>query len=507
MNYRPTLRRSSLALTTCLSLFGCSGSEEPDLHGEAELALLQVPADVACIRITAAGARTVERNLDVVPGANTVFNLTALPTGNVSFSGQAFSQACSSVGSNAPNWVGDPVSAVVTTSPPVQVTLSLRRNGRSTVGVDFEDDPVCALEGSACTTNAGCCTGLACTGGVCVDSAPARDVLFALITSDLSSIPIGPPPTTALEVVDLSAGTRLRTVALGQRSVASLAVLPGGARAYVSDATNNQIVLVDTSTGAETALIPLQGPRDLLLSADGSTLYAGSSASVVAITTATNTIQSSLPIGGDTPLGLALSPDGSRLAVPVSQGGSNVALRLLTTGPLLVPGPRIPLTGNVPGCATQVGDSVFASAGRVLVWDSNCDALYQVDVASGTQLAGQTIATGRDSGSSFNYNNALLYSASAARAYVFNESQRVLTFDPIAATFVPSGGFAASVVADALTPAGNAVYFAVARRFNGGLPDQLDRLDTATGTIARGVYTFSDPGKTARDLRILSLAP
>jgi len=48
---------------------------------------------------------------------------------------------------------------------------------------------------------------------------------------------------------------------------------------------------------------------------------------------------------------------------------------------------------------------------------------------------------------------------------------------------------------------------AVIHRFGGGGggADTLDRLDAATQTFQRAIYTFSDAGKSARDMRIVSV--
>src|SRR5436190_24338815 len=105
MNRRPTGGTSAalaLAMASVLGASGCGGQPEGatadgDQRGVAAFQLTQVPPDTACLRMTAAGARDVVRKLDVTAGQSTVFSMTGLPTGAVTFSADAFSEACAGV--------------------------------------------------------------------------------------------------------------------------------------------------------------------------------------------------------------------------------------------------------------------------------------------------------------------------------------------------------------------------------------------------------------------------
>jgi hypothetical protein len=136
-----------------------------------------VPADVRCIRLTAAGSRTVSRLFDVVSGASSVLVMNGVPVGAVQFSGDAFGDACGAVSpASAANWSSEPVTAQVASGVVVDVTLVMRRNGRAQVNVDFQDDTqMCAQDGFMCLPGGpACCPGLACdpTVGVCKPQAP-----------------------------------------------------------------------------------------------------------------------------------------------------------------------------------------------------------------------------------------------------------------------------------------------------------------------------------------------
>jgi hypothetical protein len=138
-----TSRRSAaflLALSLCTAA-ACSHPDDDEV-GAARLAITQVPTDTRCIRITVTGSRQVTRAFTVTPGASATFTLGQLPLGNATFLGEAFPAVCSGVvAASVPGWVSDAVQAVVTVSPPVEVVLQMRRNGRGSVSVDFVDDP------------------------------------------------------------------------------------------------------------------------------------------------------------------------------------------------------------------------------------------------------------------------------------------------------------------------------------------------------------------------------
>jgi hypothetical protein len=118
-----------------------SSSGDPEPTGLAQIALTQVPAGVQCVRITAAGSRTVTKLFDVQSGQSSVLAIAGLPLGTVSFSGDAFSSACALLTtSSVPDWTSDPVSAQVSPGTIASVTLTMHRGGRALVGVDFADD-------------------------------------------------------------------------------------------------------------------------------------------------------------------------------------------------------------------------------------------------------------------------------------------------------------------------------------------------------------------------------
>ena len=100
------------------------------------LAIKEAPADVACIRVSAAGARTTTNSFDVKQGQSTVFTLGGLPVGAVSFRAEAFDGACATATADA-SWVSDVVTATLKPGKNDNLTLTMRARAAVTVGVDF----------------------------------------------------------------------------------------------------------------------------------------------------------------------------------------------------------------------------------------------------------------------------------------------------------------------------------------------------------------------------------
>ena len=145
-NYRKSIRNVSLCLTAALALLtspGCDNDHaaQPDENGQAFLSVDTIPDDVTCVRVTAAGEfRSSVSDFDVVPGATLSQALTRLPVGAVVFSANAYSAACDSVTkSTIPMWISDEKTVNLVQGKSSSVTLTLYKNGRAKVTVEFAD--------------------------------------------------------------------------------------------------------------------------------------------------------------------------------------------------------------------------------------------------------------------------------------------------------------------------------------------------------------------------------
>jgi hypothetical protein len=153
-----------LALT-----LACQSSPPPPEEAQALLTIATVPPDVACVRITAAGpGRTVVRELGVSPGATINESFSGLPLGTVVWKGEAFSADCEAVTkTTVPGWASEPETVAIALGKLTSVSLTLNRNGRAKVGIDFNDEPTCTPAGGDCIANSVCCSRV-CSKGVCL---------------------------------------------------------------------------------------------------------------------------------------------------------------------------------------------------------------------------------------------------------------------------------------------------------------------------------------------------
>lgn len=121
---------------------GCDhGQVAPEETGEAMLSVDLIPDNVACIRVSVVGEfRSVVSDFAVTPGGSLSQALSGLPVGKDVFSANAYSQACASVTkSTAPMWLSDEKTVNVAQGKSSSVTLTLYKNGRAKVAVEFAD--------------------------------------------------------------------------------------------------------------------------------------------------------------------------------------------------------------------------------------------------------------------------------------------------------------------------------------------------------------------------------
>src|SRR5690606_30588308 len=113
---------------------------EGERFGQAEVELTNAPDDVACLRISVAGARTDVRSFSVTPGEKQVFRLDGLPVGVVSVSADAFDLECNGLAHDvAPTWLSETVAARIRADRATHIALAMIHNGQASIGVDFDD--------------------------------------------------------------------------------------------------------------------------------------------------------------------------------------------------------------------------------------------------------------------------------------------------------------------------------------------------------------------------------
>ena len=161
----------SVSFSTCLAALlllgpGCDDNQaaNADESGQAMLSLAAIPDNVTCLRVTVAGEfRSSVIDFDVVPGDTLTQALTGLPVGDVVFSANAYSADCTSVTkSTIPMWISDEKTVSLVQGKSSNVTLTLYRNGRAKVTVEFADQEDGGTDGS---TPTGAVDGGSPTGG------------------------------------------------------------------------------------------------------------------------------------------------------------------------------------------------------------------------------------------------------------------------------------------------------------------------------------------------------
>ena len=138
-----TILGASFALLSLTAISGCDESPTgaPLETGQALLSLSAIPDDVSCVRVTAAGEfRSSVSDFDVVPGTTFSQSLTGLPVGAVVFTANAYAGACTTVTkSTIPAWLSDEKTVTLVQGKSSSVTLTLYKNGRAKVTVEFAD--------------------------------------------------------------------------------------------------------------------------------------------------------------------------------------------------------------------------------------------------------------------------------------------------------------------------------------------------------------------------------
>jgi hypothetical protein len=169
------MTRTHASLALMLALSACSASPPPDdtaAVGSARAAITQVPPSVSCIRLVAAGTRTVINNFDVTPGQSATLTMTNLPVGNLTFTGFAYGSTCALVANDQqPLWASAPTAATIIPGQTTSLALTLVEVGNATVTINFDTDggvldmsvppdlTSCLPPGATCKLNSDCCSG------------------------------------------------------------------------------------------------------------------------------------------------------------------------------------------------------------------------------------------------------------------------------------------------------------------------------------------------------------
>jgi hypothetical protein len=136
--------------------------------GVAHIALSQAPSDASCLLVSAVGARSVLKRFSLASGQEASLEMAGLPLGDVQFSASAFAEPCDSASSTDATWVSDLVSATIVRGEVAQVKLTMHRNGRASVSIDFCDADLQSDVLNCGSCENACPSGQLCQSGKCV---------------------------------------------------------------------------------------------------------------------------------------------------------------------------------------------------------------------------------------------------------------------------------------------------------------------------------------------------
>jgi YVTN family beta-propeller protein len=139
-----------------------------------------------------------------------------------------------------------------------------------------------------------------------------------------------------VSVIDTTTNTVVATIPLSSAKTPApigIAVTPDGSKVYITNQAADSVSVIDTATNTVTATIPLGGtdnPIGIAVTPDASKVYVANSYSALSISvidTATNEVSATIPLDlspvapdGLSPIGVAVTPDGSKVYVATSSG-------------------------------------------------------------------------------------------------------------------------------------------------------------------------------------------
>ena len=163
----------------------------------------------------------------------------------------------------------------------------------------------------------------------------------------------------------------------GNRQSRHVAITPDGLSAYVSG--GDDIAVIDTQTN--TVIDTISGvATQIAITPDGSRAYATADLNgdilVLVIDTTTNSVLTTIPVGG-APIGIAITPDGTKVFVAGGSDSDTVAVIDADTNTIIA---TIPLEGNLYAVA------ITPDGSRAYVADSRESGLWVIDAASNTVI-------------------------------------------------------------------------------------------------------------------------
>jgi YVTN family beta-propeller protein len=270
-----------------------------------------------------------------------------------------------------------------------------------------------------------------------------------------------------LSVIDSTTNVATPTGIFGSNAYA-IAFTPDGKTAYVANAGNMDVSVIDTATRTESAakIVVGGGPEAIAVTPDGRTAYVASfdSDSVRVIDTATNEASpTTIPVGSG-PSAIAVTPDG-RTAYVANSNSNTVSVIDTTTNMV---GPQTIPVGTAPEAIAVTPDGKTA-----YVTNLRSNSVSVIDTTTNTAAA-IPIAVGRAPW-------GIAISPDGRTAYVANSAASSVSAIDTATNTVNASAINVGTrpIGIAITPDGRTVYTA---NLNSGNVSVIDTATRTTGT-------------------------
>ena len=287
-----------------------------------------------------------------------------------------------------------------------------------------------------------------------------------------------------------------------------------GPIAYVTNAAENTVMRIDTTTNTVAATIPVgDRPVEVVITPDGTRAYVSNyyDSTVSVIDTATNAVVGTISTGGASPAGMAITPDGTRLyvtnfdsdtisvidiasgtvvhtisvvsgpaAISITPDGSRAYVAELYTGTVsVIDTSTNTVVGTVTVGTTPVAVAITPDGGHVYVANYDGNSVSVIDTA--TNLVSDTINTDATP-------DALVVTPDGGRVYVaqdFNNSVSVIATATNTVTgSVPVGLRPSGIAA---SPDGLHVYVTNSES------NTVSSIDTTSNTVVATIPVGSEP--------------
>ncbi len=295
------------------------------------------------------------------------------------------------------------------------------------------------------------------------------------VGNDPSAIAINPAGTRAyvtnatsnnVSVIDTTTGTVTGTINVGN-DPSDIAINPAGTRAYVTNAMSNNVSVIDTTTGTVlTTIMVGNNPSAIAITPNGAFAYVTNATSnnVSVIDTTTGTVTGTINVGND-PSDIAITPNGTR---------AYVTNRVPRTVSIIDVDPSSGTFNTVLATSTAeltnlLGITISGDGSRAVTFQAN--RIVQFDLNSNTHELSLGIAGAAIRG---------MASAGTNSFYWINSLKQFGTFDYTSRSISFMGEVGANPSALAVAPSGQfPIYIA-----SSGAPGTVTVIDELTPTIS-----------------------